>query len=200
MNWLAHLYLSEPTAVFRLGNLLPDLVSASALAAMPSEFQPGIQCHRRIDAYTDSHPIFRRSIQRIDPPFRRYGGVLVDVFYDHILAREWNSRAAQPLPEFATEVYRSFDAHWLTIPAEARARLQAMCATDWLCSYREIEGITLALTRIGGRLRRPVDLGAAVPSLERDYAGLRDDFAEFFPQLVAHVSAAPLASRAASSA
>ncbi|MEI9895635.1 MAG: hypothetical protein WDN28_17535 [Chthoniobacter sp.] len=61
MNWLAHLYLSEPNAAFRLGNLLPDLASATALAGLPGEFQAGIQRHRRIDAFTDRHPVFRRS-------------------------------------------------------------------------------------------------------------------------------------------
>jgi acyl carrier protein phosphodiesterase len=187
MNWLAHLYLSEPTPAFRLGNLLPDLAPVSALAHLPPEFQAGIQCHRRIDAFTDSHPIFRRSIQRLGPSFRRFGGVLIDIFYDHILAREWNSFATTPLPEFAAEVYASFAVEWSHIPADARARLQAMRDADWICSYRDIAGITVALTRIGGRLRRPTDLAASVPILTREYEAFRTDFAEFFPQLIAHV-------------
>jgi acyl carrier protein phosphodiesterase len=189
MNWLAHLYLSEPTPVFRLGNLLPDLVSASVLAGLPPEFQPGIQCHRRIDAFTDEHPIFRRSIRRIEPPFQRYGGVLVDIFYDHILAREWDSFATLPLPEFAAEIYASFETQWSHVPAEGRPRLEAMCRTDWLCAYGKISGITEALTRIGARLRRPIDLAATVPLLVRDYEAFCGDFAEFFPQLIAHVAA-----------
>lgn len=190
MNWLAHLYLSEPTPAFRLGNLLPDLAPIVALTHLPAEFQAGIQCHRRIDAYTDAHPIFRRSIARLGPPFRRFGGVLVDVFYDHILAREWASFATTPLPEFAAEIYASFDAHWAHVPESARGRLQAMCEADWICSYRDIAGITEALTRIGGRLRRPTDLAASVPIFSREYEAFRRDFAEFFPQLIAHVGPA----------
>ncbi|MDR3401844.1 MAG: ACP phosphodiesterase [Chthoniobacter sp.] len=193
MNWLAHLYLSEPTAAFRLGNLLPDLVSATALAGLPGEFQAGILCHRQIDAFTDRHPVFRRSVQRLGPPFRRFGGVLVDIFYDHILARDWESFAAVPLPEFAAEVYASFDTQWVHVPAEARPRLEAMCRTDWLCAYRDVATISEALTRIGGRLRRPTDLAAAVPILVREYELFRADFAEFFPQLIAHVTQAPAA-------
>jgi acyl carrier protein phosphodiesterase len=188
MNWLAHLYLSEPTPQFRLGNLLPDLVSPRVLAAMPPEYQPGILCHRRIDAFTDEHPVFRRSIRRIEPPFQRYGGVLIDIFYDHILAREWKSFATVPLPEFAAEVYASFEAQWPHVPPDARPRLAAMCRTNWLCSYGEISGITEALTRIGAHLRRPVDLAATVPNFVRDYEAFCGDFAEFFPQLIAHVA------------
>jgi len=190
MNWLAHLYLSEPTPEFRLGNLLPDLVSTAALATLPVEFQAGIQRHRRIDAFTDRHPIFRRSVQRLGAPFRRFGGVLIDIFYDHVLAREWDSFASRPLPEFAAEIYASFDTQWMRIPSEARPRLEAMCRADWLCSYRETATITEALTRIGGHLRRPTDLAAAVPILVREYEAFRTDFTEFFPQLIAHVAPA----------
>lgn len=189
MNWLAHLYLSEPTSAFRLGNLLPDLVPTSVLAGLSPEFQAGIQCHRRIDAFTDEHPIFRRSIRRIKPPFQRYGGVLVDIFYDHVLAREWSSYAATPLPEFAAEVYASFETHWAQIPTNVRLRLEAMREANLLCSYREMEGITQALARIGARLRRPIDLAASVPVLKHEYDSFRADFAEFFPQLIAHVAA-----------
>lgn len=187
MNWLAHLYLSEPSPVFRLGNLLPDIISYQALAELPPEFQRGIQCHRQIDAYTDAHPVFRQSVRRLGPEFRRFGGILIDIFYDHILAREWDGFATTPLPQFAAEVYTSFEPHWIEIPDEARQRLQAMRDADWLCSYRQIEAITMALTRIGGRLRRPTDLAAAVSILERDYEAFRGDFQAFFPQLIAHV-------------
>jgi len=192
MNWLAHLYLSEPTAAFRLGNLLPDLASANALTSLPMEFQAGILRHRRIDAFTDRHLIFRRSIIRLGPPFRRFGGILIDIFYDHILAREWPAFAAMPLTEFAAEIYASFETQWMHIPAEARRRLETMQENDWICSYREIEGITEALTRIGARLRRPTDLAASIPILVRDYESFRADFVEFFPQLVAHVAPTPV--------
>lgn len=191
MNWLAHLYLSEPTPAFRLGNLLPDLVPANTLAALPPAYQPGIRCHRRIDAFTDTHAIFRRSIRRIEPPFLRYGAVLMDIFYDHVLAREWESFATLPLPDFAAQVYASIEMHLPYIPAQARLRLQGMRQHDLLGSYRYIGCIAESLTRVGRRFRRPIDLGAAIPILEREYAAFRDDFAEFFPQLIAHVGQSP---------
>jgi acyl carrier protein phosphodiesterase len=187
MNWLAHLLLSEATPAFRLGAILPDLLSATALADLPADFKQGIQRHRAIDAYTDSHAVFRRSVRRFTPPFRRFGGILTDVFYDHFLARDWASFSDRPLPEFAADVYASFESRRADIPPEAYRGLQRMKAADLLCSYRDLSGIAAALHRISSRLRRPFDLAPSVHILERDYDLLHADFTQFFPELLTHI-------------
>src|SRR5262245_37378391 len=105
MNWLAHLLLSEPSAAFRIGNVLPDILSLAELRCLPAEYLAGAECHWRIDAFTDSHPVFRRSMARLTPPHRRFGGVLMDLFYDHFLAVDWSSHASVPLEQFAQSVY-----------------------------------------------------------------------------------------------
>ncbi|MES2573174.1 MAG: ACP phosphodiesterase [Verrucomicrobiota bacterium] len=193
MNWLAHLLLSEPTPEFRLGSILPDLVPSAVLAALPAEFQQGIRRHQRIDAYTDAHALFRLSVQRINPPYRRFGGILIDVFYDHFLARDWHSFSDVPLPRFADEVYASFTARYSDIPPDARQPLQRMQAENWLYSYHEIEGIAAALSRISSRFRRPFDLAPSLLLLERDYELFHSDFSAFFPQLSTYVrSGSPL--------
>src|SRR4051794_31634321 len=128
MNWLAHLYLSDPTPAFRIGNLLPDLLPMTALVDLPPEFKRGAEQHRQIDSFTDSHPIVRQSINRVEPPLRRFGGILVDVFYDHILAREWHKYSSAPLPDFAAEVYASFESCRGDIPPEAYLHLERIRA------------------------------------------------------------------------
>jgi len=188
MNWLAHLYLAEPSAAFRIGSLLPDMAPASALAGLPPEFQRGIQQHRHIDAFTDSHPIVRNSIRRLDPPFRRFGGILVDVFYDHILAREWASWSPVPLCVFAAEVYSSFEQQREHLPPDVHTRLNLMKAGDLLSSYRTSGGVAAALDRISSRLSRPVPLATTVGFLEKNYDALHADFRTFFPELRAHVT------------
>lgn len=189
MNWLAHLFLSDPEPACRIGNLLPDFVSASVLAALPAEFQRGVAQHRRIDAYTDAHPIFRRSVSRFAPPFRRYGGVLVDIFYDHFLARDWPAFAAVPLADFTAEVYASFETLGPHLPAEAHLPFRLMRQHDWLCAYGEMPGLADVLHRLSQRLRRPFDLAAAIPHFEHSYPHFEADFREFFPQLRAHLHA-----------
>jgi acyl carrier protein phosphodiesterase len=181
MNWLAHLYLSEPTAAFRIGSILPDFAAPAALASMPAEYQGGIERHRIVDAFSDSHPALRRSVGRFAPPFRRFGGILADVFHDHFLSRDWARFSDQPLADFAEEVYAAIEARWDDLPPDSHPRLGSMRMANWLCLYGDLDGIARVLERMGTRLRRPFDLGAATAVLERDYEGFRADFEELFP-------------------
>ena len=83
MNWLAHLLLAESDPEARLGNLLGDLVKGKQRQAFNSKIQRGIECHQAINIFTDKHPIVRCSKQRIDPEYRRFSGILIDVFKDN---------------------------------------------------------------------------------------------------------------------
>ena len=187
MNWLAHVFLSEPSAEFRIGNLLPDMVGQAALAGVSPDVMRGVRQHRRIDAFTDSHPIVRRSVARVGPEFRRFGGIFVDIFYDHFLSREWVNFSSTPLPVFTREIYSCFETHRQEIPQEAHEPLDKMKAEDWLSSYGDLHGVATTLGRIGLRLRRPTPLAAGAAILEADYAGFHADFSEFFPELREHV-------------
>ena len=187
MNWLAHLFLSEPKAEFRIGNLLPDLARPAELAHLRAEFMRGIHQHRRIDAFTDSHPIVRRSIARVGPEFRRFGGIFVDIFYDHFLSREWATLSRTSLTNFTDEVYASFESHRREIPPGAYVALEKMKRENWLCTYGDLHGVSTTLGRIGLRLRRPTPLAEGGAILEAEYAGFHADFREFFPELMSHV-------------
>jgi acyl carrier protein phosphodiesterase len=187
MNWLAHLLLSEPSTEFRMGNILADILRGPELELLPIGIQRGVACHRRIDAFTDAHPIIRRSKQRVSGSFRRYASILVDVYYDHLLATEWHRHSDVSLEQFTSEVYAGIDELPREVPAMARMRLEQMRRENWLGRYHEMEGIRRALEGVGSRLRRPVDLGASVADLEMHYDGFRKDFGEFFPELRRHV-------------
>jgi acyl carrier protein phosphodiesterase len=195
MNWLAHLLLSEPTPAFRVGNLLPDILPSRELKSLGQEFQRGILRHREIDAFTDSHPIVRRSILLLGPTYRRFGGILTDIFYDHFLACDWHHYSDMTLDDFSAAIYSSFDSLGSDLPPTACLRLQQIKAADLLCSYRDIHGIHRALDGIGRRLRRPAALGDSIAELERHYEHLHADFTEFFAELRGYV-----AERAASNA
>jgi acyl carrier protein phosphodiesterase len=185
MNWLAHLRLSDPDPMFRVGSLLPDLLPIADLRQLPAPFQEGITRHRQLDAFTDSHPAFKRSVARLNAPYRRYGGVLVDIFYDHLLTQRWTEYSDTPLPDFLTDAYAAFDECRDHIPSNAYALLRRMRSGNWLNSYGDIEGVRITLQRMSQRLRRPFDLGSATVELERLHESLHEDFAEFFPQATA---------------
>ncbi|MBM4071958.1 MAG: DUF479 domain-containing protein [Planctomycetes bacterium] len=192
MNWLAHVLLSEADTEFRLGNLLADVVKGKARAGMSVGFLRGVRCHQAIDAFTDFHPIVHRSRARVAPPLRRYAGILVDIFYDHYLARDWTRYASIPLDAFTAEVYQSFRSCTCSLPAEAEIVLQRIIAEDRLGSYRELGGIETALTRLSGylsgRWRRPIELQRGIADMVEHDGAFTRDFAEFFPLLVEHVN------------
>jgi acyl carrier protein phosphodiesterase len=188
VNWLAHLLLSESTSGFRVGNLLPDLINVSDRTQIPAVFHRGMECHRRIDEFTDAHPVVRRSINRIVKPYRRLAPILVDVFYDHFLSVRWEQYARIPLAQFVCEAYDSFEEQRDLLPPMVRVALQRMREENWLESYRDLAGVRLTLERISRRFRRPIDLAGGVAELERHYADFGADFDAFFPELQQHVA------------
>lgn len=199
MNWLAHVLLSEPNIEFRLGNLLADLVRGADRERMSAEFMRGAARHKAIDAYTDAHPIVRRTRARLDRSYRRFSGVLVDIFYDYCLAQRWSRFAPQPLPQFTSDFYAQVEAHPLALPNDARVTLERIVRHDLLGQYARIGGVENSLRRVSTyltqRWRREFHLEASVQELIAHEADILADFDEFFPQLRDHA----FASRAADS-
>jgi acyl carrier protein phosphodiesterase len=187
MNWLAHAFLSESDIEFRLGNLLADLVKGRDRTDMSAGFLRGVRCHQAIDAFTDSHPVVHRSRARIGGGYRHVTGILVDVFYDHFLALNWNRYSREPLDAFTARLYADILAHPVKLPEEAQAAIDRMLNDDRLGSYRSVEGIEASLRRVSMRLsaRTGKDFGLekGVTELHANFDGLGSDFAEFFPLL-----------------
>ena len=186
MNWLAHLVLSERSPPFRVGNVLADILPIGELRALPDAYQTGIARHRAIDAFTDKHPIFKQSIGRLDPRYRRYGGVIMDVFYDHFLTANWHTWTAEPVEEFVAQFHADVEECRREIPAGAYTILQRMDGGRWLTANHSIEGVRTTLGRISRRLRRPFDLGSAADDLAVHRDSLDADFGAFFPQIRSH--------------
>lgn len=192
MNWLAHLLLAEPNPEDSLGNLLGDLVKGEARTALSLGLQTGIECHQAIDVFTDQHVIVKLSKGRIDPRYRRFAGVLIDVFYDYILANNWQDYSEVPLAEFTASAYASWSGHLETLPLYARGVIDRLIAEDWLLTYSTVSGIENTLARISRRLnrrgKRSYDLTPAISELSNNYASLEQDFRQFFPQLQSYIN------------
>src|SRR5262249_29507587 len=164
----------DPEAL--LGNLMGDFVRGNCRDAFTDRIWLGIERHRQIDAYTDAHALVRASRRRVQGAIRRYAGILVDVFYDHFLARDWSTYGEIPLAEFAPGVYDLVDARATMLPERLQRLLPAMRAENWLVSYAELPGIDRALRRLSRRLRRENSLGEGVADLTADYDGFAADF------------------------
>jgi acyl carrier protein phosphodiesterase len=191
MNHLAHLLLSGDAPQHQLGNLLGDFIRGSLRApafqaAYPPAVREGVALHRRIDGYTDAHPLHRRSRQRWPAPWRRYGGILTDVLYDHYLCRHWQRFVHAPLRAFTRRTYADLLAQRALMPAAASRYVTRLAAVDGLGAYADAESLARVLAALDARLRRPAGLPAALAILPALDAELEADFLAFFPELIAH--------------
>jgi acyl carrier protein phosphodiesterase len=191
VNWLAHVFLSDDNIEQRLGNLLADLVRGEAREEMSVDFRAGALRHRAIDAYTDAHPVVRRSRARVATRHRRFSGVLVDVFYDYLLASRWDLYSDVSLAAFTTTFYAQASASRIALPPDARATVDRIIEHDLLGAYRRLEGVEQSLRRLSiglaRRWRRDFALDRAVEDLRAHEHAFFADFEEFFPQLQAHL-------------
>lgn len=186
MNYLAHVYLSHRSPDAIVGAILGDFVKGREVRGWNEQVRLAIEQHRAIDGYTDRHPVVVASRTLISAERRRFAGVLVDIFYDHFLARHWSRYHDQPLPCFTRRVYDALLPQRAQLPPRLQSILPGMAVNDWLASYAELRAVDYALNGIARRLRYPDRarvLHAAVGELERNYAALEDHFERFFPQL-----------------
>lgn len=184
MNWLAHLRLAPADPLLRLGNLCGDFVRGVDLAALHPQLQIGVAQHRAIDRFVDAHPVVRRSRARLDPEFRRLAGVLVDVFYDHFLARDWERLGCGcPLTDFAATTHGLLRQHSALLPPRLQQAIPWMESEQWLVGYARLDGIGEVLARMAGRLSRPTPLAAGVTQLLTHYEALGSDFEALWPEL-----------------
>ena len=184
VNYLAHLYLSDPHDEAWLGSLLGDFVKGPLDGRYGSEVTRAIAMHRKIDVFTDAHPVVRQSKSRMSAERRRYAGIMVDVFYDHFLARHWQDFHYEPLAEFTGRVYRVLARYHTVLPERLQTMAPLMMQWDWLGSYADIGSIYTALNRMGLRMKRENRLLNSADELVRNYAQLEADFRAFLPDVL----------------
>lgn len=188
MNYLAHFYLSGTHEHLLLGNFIADSVKGKQLEAFSDKLQEGIRMHREIDFYTDTHPVTSRSKARLREKFNHYSGVIVDIFYDHFLARNWQEFSEEPLKDYSQRIYSLLEKHVAEFPEKPRRMLPFMKAHDWLVTYTEVEGVRQVLTGMSRRAKYDSKMELAADALEKDYKLFEKDFRDFFPDLVAYTA------------
>jgi acyl carrier protein phosphodiesterase len=185
VNWLAHLFLAEDSPHAWIGNLVGDFAHGLDPETLHPLVRAGLEHHRAIDRFTDTHPLHRASRARFAERFRHFAGVLVDLTYDHFLARSWSLWSAEPLEDFAARVHRVLAEHPELLSPELREAAPHLERRQWLLSYRDGEGLARVLRGIESRTRRGIDLVSALEVLEDQRAALQAEFDAFFPALVA---------------
>ncbi len=151
-------------------------------------FQEGIRLHRRVDTYTDSHPIVLSLASQLRPACGRYAPVALDIVFDHLLAQSWSEWSTESLGDFVGRVYAVLECDEDAYPENAARIAAAMRRGDWLRSYATTEGITTALRNTSRRLKRPTDLGAAMTVVADERPRFDEAFGNFFRDLLERVT------------
>lgn len=184
MNFLAHLYLSGDDEEIIVGNFIADHVKGKKFENYSPGIQEGILLHRSIDSYTDAHPVFITSKNRLATKYRKYAGVITDMFYDHFLSAEWSRYHPEPIDVFTRRMYAILLKKFLILPPRTKRMLPFMAKDNWLKGYGSLEGIDMALKGMDRRTPFNSGMGEAVSDLRNDYDLFRDEFRRFFPEMI----------------
>lgn len=183
MNFLAHVYLSGDNDLIKIGNFMADGIRGKHYEHLPEEVQKGIVLHRAIDTYTDSHPIFREGTKRLHERYHHYAGVIMDVIYDHFLAKNWKSYSDEKLDEFIERFYQSLRDHYGLLTEKTQDMLPYMTKHNWLLNYQYKEGIARILFQMDQRTKNNSKMQYAIEELETHYDDFEKEFTLFFEDL-----------------
>ncbi len=186
MNFLAHIYLSGDSDLIKLGNFMADGIRGKHFESYPLEIQKGIILHREIDTFTDAHPIFRQSTKRLHEQYHHYSGVIVDVFYDHFLAKNWSNYSDEKLEDYVARFYQSLHDNYELLSERTKGLMPTMIKENWLLSYQTIEGIDRILTQMDFRTNNKSKMRLATKELSEFYSEFEQEFTIFFEDLKMH--------------
>ena len=187
MNFLAHIYLSDNNDFIKIGNFMADGIRGNDYLNYPDEIKKGIILHRYIDTFTDANEIFRVSKHRLHERYGHYSGVIVDILYDHFLAKNWNKYSDESLTSFVYGFYQSMEENFDILTPKTQRILPVMIENNWLESYASVEGISKILYQMDYRTKFKSKMQFAVEELEMFYSDFENEFTLFFEELRNHV-------------
>ena len=184
MNFLAHIYLSGDNDLIKIGNFMADGIRGKHFEKYPLEVQKGIMLHRAIDTFTDAHPIFRQSTKRLHENYHHYAGVIVDVLYDHFLAKNWKNYSDEKLEDYVERFYQSLNDNTDILSERVLSIMPTLFKENWLVCYQTIEGINHILTQMDRRTKNQSKMRFATKDLTEFYSEFESEFTEFFKELI----------------
>ena len=163
---------------------MADGIVGNRFSHYPEEIQQGVRLHREIDTFTDAHKVTRRSKRRLDKKYGHYAGIIIDIFYDHFLAKNWNEYSAIPLEVYVDSVYDLLNKNNETLPEKTQHMLPFMIEYNWLYNYQYVEGIQRVMNGMNRRTKNKSQMHLSTQDLQEHYQELEADFKEFFSDLI----------------
>ncbi len=184
MNFLAHIYLSFGDKEIMLGNFIADSIRANKFQHLPPRVIKGIELHRHIDTYTDAHKIPKKSSKRLHANYSHYSRVIVDIYYDHFLAKNWERYSDIPLDIFVDDFYDLLEDNYAILPDGVKRMMPHMIADNWIFNYSKMEGIDRVLNGMNRRTKNKSKMNFAILDLEEHYDKFEEEFTDFFEELI----------------
>lgn len=166
---------------------MADGIRGNKYLEYPYYIKMGIILHRIIDTFTDANETFRISKHRLHKRYGHYSGVIVDILYDHFLAKNWNKYSNQTLTSFVFQFYQSLEDNYEILTPKTKRILPIMIEQNWLESYASIEGIAKILFQMDYRTKYKSKMQFAIEELEMFYDDFENEFTIFFEELRKHV-------------
>ena len=183
MNFLAHIYLSGENDLLKIGNFMADSIRGNQYLTYPNEIQKGVLLHRHIDSFTDFHPIYRKSKHRLHEKYGHYSGVIMDIMYDHFLAKNWNTFSEIPLEKYTASFYELLQKEESLLTERTKNMIPYMIAQNWLVSYASLEGLETILFQMDYRTKNRVNMPEAMKELKQFETEFESEFFAFFDEL-----------------
>ena len=183
MNYLAHIFLSGDNELVKIGNFMADGIRGKDYEKFHPDIKKGILLHREIDTYTDAHPVFRKSTKRLHAKYHHYAGVIIDVYYDHFLAKNWNRYTDGSLRLYVSNFYKSLEKNYDHLTPRTKQILPIMLDHNWLMSYATAEGISNILVQMDRRTGNRSQMRFASEDLMNSYKHFEYEFQIFFEEL-----------------
>ncbi len=184
MNFLAHIYLSGNNDFIKIGNFMADGIRGNDYNNFPDDVKKGILLHRQIDTFTDSHLVYRKSKHRLHKKYGHYSGVIMDILYDHFLAKNWKNYSDEKLEDFANNFYKSLFDNEEILTEKTKNMLPYMYDRNWLVSYATIAGIEMILFQMDYRTKHRANMQEAIFELQQFYTDFEQEFSLFFDELI----------------
>ena len=188
MNHFAHCLLAQANADSIVGNLLGDFARGLQLESLPPAIRAGLDNHRAVDRFTDSHAFVVEMKQQFSQRRRRFAGIALDIYFDHLLIKNWDDLEEGDLQQVIETIYQHMSAGHSRMPnPRMQQTTRSIVQHDWFGSYRHVDGIAHAIDRVAARIRFPNTFDNAIEDLLANHQKIEAGFLAFYPELKAHV-------------
>lgn len=188
MNYLAHMFLSGSNEQTMVGNFIGDYVKGNTWNKFPENIKKGILMHRRIDSFTDTHPKFREAKSLFRNEFGLYSGIVIDLLYDHYLAKNWNEYSDLTLRTFAKRSHAVLLQNFMHLPLRVQSFLPFLIQHKRLESYASVKGIVQTLKIMSNYSSLPAKSDFMMEAIQTNNDFFEVNFREFMADLLEYTS------------